>query len=115
MTTYTIDLRDLAKELAELTEKTELDDFERDRLAVIQRLDEQLFCDLAEYAENAPVMVEEAFFEDYAREFAWDVGAVEDSFAWPANCIDWEKAAAQLRIDFNEVEFDGGKWLVRSY
>lgn len=112
---YTIDLRDLAAELDTLTAKTELEGFEQERLTAIQELDDQLFCDLAEYAGNAPVMVEVASFEDYAREYAADIGAINDEFSWPANCIDWEKAAAELRMDFNEVTFEGTKWLVRSY
>ena len=60
-------------------------------------------------------MIEEACFEDYAREFAADTGAVEDSFRWPANHIDWEAAAAQLRMDYTEVTYEGQPWLVRAY
>src|SRR5690349_9754034 len=30
-------------------------------------------------------------FEDYAQEFAEDIGAINRDASWPNNCIDWEK------------------------
>ena len=37
--------------------------------------------------------IDEDDFEDYARELAEDVGAIQDDMNWPCNCIDWERAA----------------------
>ena len=42
--------------------------------------------------EHGATLIEDSHFEDYARELASDIGALSDSNAWPATCIDWEKA-----------------------
>ena len=36
---------------------------------------------------------------DYAQELAEDMGAVNDSDAWPHTCIDWEHAWRELSFD----------------
>ena len=38
--------------------------------------------------------------EEFAEQFALDTGALDDSAAWPHNCIDWEHAARELSYDF---------------
>ena len=53
-------------------------------------------------------LVRESYFEDYARELADDIGAVNRDATWPNNHIDWEAAAAELRDgDYTSTEFDG--------
>ena len=58
-------------------------------------------------------LIADSYFEDYARELAEDIGAIKDDVAWPCTCIDWEKAADELRQDYTSVEFDGVTYLVR--
>ena len=55
------------------------------------------------------IFVRDDYFEDYAREFAWDIGLTSDleSIEWPFNCIDWEEAAEELKIDYTCIDFDG--------
>lgn len=53
-------------------------------------------------------------FEDYAREYAEDIGAIGEDMRWPANCIDWERAARELRQDYRSVEYDGDTYWHRS-
>ena len=55
----------------------------------------------------------DSYFAEYAQQFADDVGAIDREQTWPSNCIDWEKAANELRIDYSEVEFDGITYLYR--
>lgn len=73
-----LDLRELAEEYADLKERDTdgaLDEEGSDRLAALKALEEQLFTDtMAEYADNESTMIEDIDFEDYAREFAEDVG-----------------------------------------
>lgn len=38
--------------------------------------------------------------EEFAEQFALDTGALDDSAAWPHNCIDWEYAARELSYDY---------------
>ena len=54
-----------------------------------------------------PVMlVRDSYFEDYAQELADDIGAINSDAAWPNNCIDWERAARALKMDYTSVKFD---------
>jgi len=46
-------------------------------------------------------------FEDYARELAYDIGAISREAPWPQSCIDWEAAADALQVDFTSWEYDG--------
>jgi hypothetical protein len=52
-------------------------------------------------------LIRDSYFEDYAREFADDIGAINSDASWPNTCIDWEKAASELQMDYSSVEFDG--------
>ena len=53
------------------------------------------------------LLIRDSHFQDYAQELAEDIGAVNRDESWPHNCIDWEEAAAQLRVDYTAVEFNG--------
>ena len=57
--------------------------------------------------------IPEEEFEDYAREFAEDVGAISNDAQWPATCIDWEQATKELEQDFTQIEYDGTTYLYR--
>ena len=53
-------------------------------------------------------------FENYAQEFAEDIGAIPDGNAWPLYCIDWSHAARELAMDYSTVTIDGRDYMVRS-
>jgi antirestriction protein len=52
-------------------------------------------------------------FEDYARELADDIGAINKNASWPNTCIDWEQAARELQMDYTTVEYDGTTYWYR--
>jgi hypothetical protein len=52
-------------------------------------------------------LVRDSYFEDYAQELAGDCGMINADATWPNNCIDWERAARELRMDYSATEFDG--------
>lgn len=58
-------------------------------------------------------LIPEVDFEDYAREFAEDIGAISDDGRWPNYCIDWKYAARELAMDYSLVEYDGVDYYVR--
>jgi hypothetical protein len=59
-------------------------------------------------------LINEDYFETYAREFAEDMhGAEMRSASWPFSCIDWEQAAAELQQDYSAIDFDGQTFWVR--
>lgn len=75
---------------------------------------------LAAEAEGTPdwtygeTLIRDSYFEDYARELAEDIGAVNPDANWPLYCIDWERAARDLQVDYFSVDFDGIDYWVRS-
>ena len=52
-------------------------------------------------------------FEDYARELAEDIGAVNKNAEWPNNHIDWEAAAEALQQDYTSTDIDGTDYWYR--
>ncbi len=59
-------------------------------------------------------LIADDYFEDYAYEMAVDTGAISPDAGWPLNNIDWEKATAELQMDYTSVEFDGRTYWFRS-
>lgn len=58
-------------------------------------------------------LIRETYFEEYARELAHDIGAVNEDAGWPGRHIDWEAAAVELKHDYTAVEFDGVTYYIR--
>lgn len=77
---------------------------ERERVAAI----------LNDAADNDPTLILESEFEDYARELADDIGAVDKNAGWPTRCIDWEQAAAELAQDYTTVTYQGNDYYNRA-
>jgi len=59
------------------------------------------------------VLIHEDHFVEYAKQLAEDIGAVVADTKWPNNCIDWEAAADELKVDYTTVDFDGEIYYVR--
>lgn len=58
-------------------------------------------------------LIHEDEMEHEARRLAEGVGAIEDADRWPATCIDWERAAAELASDYTCVDYDGESYYTR--
>lgn len=54
----------------------------------------------------------EHYAQEYVEEYAYDTGAVERG-SWVEWCIDWEKAADDLKEDYTEVEILGHTFYLR--
>lgn len=52
-------------------------------------------------------LIRDSYFRDYAEELAEDCGMVNKDATWPNNCIDWERAARELRMDYTCADFGG--------
>lgn len=105
-----IDTRDLAAELEQLESLDELDPTETERKAQLIELHDAV----GDEWPYGALLIPEADFEDYARELAEDIGAVDPNAGWPLKYIDWEAAANALRIDYTDVTFDGTDYLFRA-
>lgn len=51
-------------------------------------------------------------FAEYAEELASDCYDIPDT--WPHRCIDWQKAADELKADYSSVTFRDTEYLYRS-
>lgn len=79
----------------------------------------QALKDLADEAGGASdwrsgeTLIRDSYFEDYAREFAEEIGAVNPDGGWPSSYIDWKAAAEALQQDYTSVDFDGVTYWLR--
>lgn len=62
---------------------------------------------------HGAALIRDTYFKEYAEHFADDIGAIDRNASWPVNCIDWEKAADELKTDYTSVDFDGVEYWVR--
>ena len=59
-------------------------------------------------------LIRESYFTEYAEELAGDITDYDPrKVHWPFTCIDWEKAADELKQDYTTVDFDGVDYYVR--
>jgi antirestriction protein len=106
-----IDSRDVIERIAEL-ELESAGRYYDARLRILRELaaeGEQL----ADW-EYGETLIRDSYFTEYARELAEDIGAVSSDASWPLYCIDWERAARELRMDYTSVDFDGVTYWGRS-
>lgn len=108
-----IDTRDLDTRRDELTDIDDrpLTDEEAEELREINVLADTIGSEFV----HGVTLIPEYMFEAYAEELAEDIyGAAVTAAHWPLNCIDWERAANELRYDYSSVDFDGETYLYRS-
>lgn len=84
----------------------------RDELAALKAFAEEGESATGTWSYGA-TLIRDSYFEDYARDFANDIGAIDNTARWPNTCIDWEQAASELQVDYTSVEFDGVTYWVR--
>ena len=51
--------------------------------------------------------------ENYAQQFAEDIGAIPSDAPWPVYCIDWEHATREFLMDYTTVDIDGQTYYYR--
>lgn len=76
----------------------------------------ELAAEASKYSEGweyGEILIRDSYFVTYAQELAEDIGAVRPNAVWPNNCIDWERAAWELRMDYTAVDFDGVTYWIR--
>lgn len=96
----------------QIEDPSELDEIDAERHKALTELDDELGLD--HYASEGEVGIPDDEFTEYAQQLAEDIGAVPDGNNWPLYCIDWERAADELRVDYTSFSFDGTDYLVRS-
>ena len=87
----------------------DFDESEQEELTELESLRDEI----SEWKDGA-TLVAERDFEEYARQLAEDLGAISEESSWPCNCIDWARAADELKMDYSEVTYQGTTYLYRS-
>ena len=95
---------EIEDELADLSEGKHSSDDEVVELAILKELSNEGE-DASEDWNDGSTMIRYNYFEDYARELAEDCCDMKAADAWPFTCIDWEKAADELKMDYTEIDF----------
>jgi len=108
-----IDSRDVIARIEELEESCEDLDDAAELKALRDLVDEASGSPDWEYGET---LIRDTYFKDYAQYLAEDIGAIATAatHGWPYTCIDWDKAARELQMDYTCVEFDGVDYWIRS-
>jgi hypothetical protein len=87
----------------------------RDQSAELRDL-QALAEEAASYAADwafGETLIRDSYFTDYAKETAEDCCEVPRDLSWPYTCIDWERAAQELQMDYSAVDFDGVTYWIR--
>ena len=110
----TIDSRDIQERIDYLEalgeDEEDIDEDEKEELEKLQAFKEE--ADASEW-DFGVAFIHEDYFEDYAREFAEDIGAIGKDTQWPATHIDWDAAANELQMDYSSAKFDGVTYYFR--
>lgn len=85
---------------------------ERAELATLLALQDEADSYCSDW-EHGMQLIRDSYFEDYARQLAEDIGAIDTDIGWPSNCIDWGQATSELQQDYTSVDFDGVTYWVR--
>jgi hypothetical protein len=115
-----IDSRDIIARIEELescydveTFEDNLDEDERDELLILKTFAEEESWNCSDWEDGA-TLIHDNYFQQYAEDYADDIGAIGTEHQWPLQHIDWEAAAEDLQQDFTSLDFDGETYWVRS-
>ena len=91
---------------------TEANEDDATELAALLALQEEAEGYASDWKYGA-TLIADSYFATYAEELADDLGLIPKDSRWPATCIDWERAADELKQDYTSVDFDGHTFWVR--
>lgn len=122
-----LDLRTLAEEWQDLVDELDDEDLNaEERADIIEQCEkyeslaqeisgDSTPADLDRWANDYDcTLIPERDFKEYAQELAEEIGAIPDDVSWPMTCIDWERAARELLMDYTSVTYDGTDYYIRS-
>jgi len=107
-TLYSLDIIERIDELRGIP-SDELTELEQDELTALLKLQDELStCSEWIYGD---LLISNTYFTTYVKELAHDLYTIPDH--WPFWCIDWNKAADDIKYDFIDVEYMGLTFWIR--
>ena len=87
----------------------------QDELTGLEEEAEDIFelRDDCNFYARGETLISSDIWEDHVREMTEDMDGI-DTGNWPYNCIDWERAAEELRVDYTTITWRGQDFYVRS-
>ena len=61
---------------------------------------------------HGETLINDDYFVEYAQDLAEDLG-MDRSQPWPYSCIDWDRAADALKMDYSSCEYQGETYWFR--
>ncbi len=117
-----IDSRDVIARIALLKEDTDPpEQKEPEELDALLKLQEEF---ITIYREDTGMelwrqgvtLVNDDYFEEFAQNEAEEMLDIpSDICQWPWYCMDWDRAARELKMDFSSVEFDGQTYWTNNF
>jgi len=107
-----IDSRDVIARIDDLEGQGELDEDETAELAALKALAEEASGYAADW-QYGEALIRDSYFKEYAQQLADDIGAINADAHWPNDCIDWDRAARELQMDYTQVDFGGVEYWIR--
>lgn len=105
-----IDTRDIIARIEELEQDAEFEPLDEDDAAELTRLTKWATQGDDGTWRSGVSLIHEHHFEQYARDYAEETGAISADTQWPATCIDWEQAADELCSDYTPYDLDGATY-----
>jgi len=64
---------------------------------------------------DGSTLIRDSYFKEYAEDMASEITDYDPRrTSWPFTCIDWDKAADDLKMDYTSVDFDGVEYWTRA-
>ena len=63
--------------------------------------------------EHGEQIIRDSYFRMFAQELAAETGAIDANAKWPNYCVDWDRAARELQMDYTPVDFGGITYWIR--
>ena len=101
---------DIIETYGESDELTRWDNKYYDELKILQAVND----DGVQYSEDwnyGGTLIRESYFVEYCKELLMDTGDLPLNFSIYIE-IDWEKTSENLRVDYEEIDFDGVTYLI---
>ena len=93
-------------------EGAEMDGDERTELDALKALQEEAE-GYSEDWQHGSCLIRDSYMQEYAQQTAEDCGMIPANLTWPFNCIDWEQATRDFKMDYTQVDFDGVEYWIR--
>lgn len=107
-----LDTRTIMERISYLEiDEDSLDEDEQQELADLRQTEEDYSG--SEGWNDGAGLIRESYFREYAEELADDIGAIDRNARWPLDCIDWDKAADELKQDYTPLDVRGTEYWTR--